>query len=347
LVVLDSLRQQVITGLAAGHLVRLFTGVILAGVRQLARGRLGREIGPSIARVLTWQRRYGEVCGPTENLLSTSVPVDPPATLLGKPSTYPTTYTPSLLSSIGRAQQRESLGLDEPPRFSGEDVWTGFELSWLNNNGKPHVAGVRIKVSCSSPCIVESKSLKLYLNSYAQTQFTNATEVLSTLNSDFAIAFRAPVLVELIDLARLGTPADKFPGTCLDDLDVVVQEYERNPELLELEDGVERIVNETVYSDLFRSLCPVTGQPDWASIMVQYRGRPIGRESLLLYLISYRNHRAFHETTIEQIFGDIAEACSTEQLTVYGRFLRRGGVEICPFRSDSEDIAPLIRLPRQ
>ena len=267
--------------------------------------------------------------------------------LLGQTGEYPETYTPSLLRSLDRAEQRERFRLGEELPFSGEDVWTGFELSWLNDKGKPQIAGVRIKVPCTSPCIVESKSLKLYLNSYAQTRFTNATEVLGTLNSDFAIAFRAPVMVELLELGQLAPPADQFPGTCLDNLDVSVDDYERNPLLLRLEEGDERSVRETVYTDLFRSVCPVTGQPDWASVMVEYMGRPIVRESLLRYLISFRCHRAFHETTIEQIFVDLMERCRPNQLTVYGRFLRRGGVDISPFRSNVEDVAPLMRLPRQ
>ena len=185
------------------------------------------------------------------------------------------------------------------------------------------------------------------MNSFGQTRFATATEVLGTLNSDFAIAFRAPVMVELLELGQLGVPADQFPGICLDGLDIAVEDYERNPLLLQLEEGVERVVKETVYTDLFRSVCPITGQPDWASIMVRYTGRPIMRESLLRYLVSFRCHRAFHETTVEQIFVDLMDRCRAEQLTVFGRFLRRGGVEICPFRSNVEDVAPLLRLPRQ
>lgn len=266
---------------------------------------------------------------------------------LGKNSEYPTTYTPSLLFSMERAETRSAMGISTELPFGGEDVWTAFELSWLNDKGRPHVAAVRIKVPCTSPCIVESKSVKLYLNSYAQTRFTSVPDVLGTLNSDFAIAFRSPVMVELLDVNHLGEAVDQFPGTCLDDLDVQIDRYERDARLLRLEEGDQRVVKETCYTNLFRSVCPVTGQPDWASVMVQYLGRPIVRESLLKYLVSFRCHQAFHETTVEQIYMDLQERCRPEQLTVFGRFLRRGGIDISPFRSNVEEIAPLTRLARQ
>lgn len=266
---------------------------------------------------------------------------------LGKDSEYPTTYTPSLLYSIERRENREAIGISEVLPFGGEDVWTAFELSWLNDKGRPEVAAVRIKIPCTSACIVESKSVKLYLNSYAQTRFTSLTDVLGTLNSDFAIAFRAPVMVELFEVNHLGEAIDHFPGVCLDDLDVRITDYERDPTLLRLEEGDQRVLKETFYSNLFRSVCPVTGQPDWASIQVQYLGRPIVRDTLLKYLVSYRCHRAFHETIVEQIYVDLQERCRPEQLTVFGRFLRRGGIDISPFRSNVEEIAPAMRLARQ
>ena len=220
-------------------------------------------------------------------------------------------------------------------------------MSWLNARGKPQIAGLRIKVRCTSPCLVESKSLKLYLNSFAQTKFTNKADVLSTLDSDLTVAFCAPIMVELLETGQLSTANNRFPGICIDGFDVDVSHYEREPTLLRLEEGDERMVKETLFSDLFRSLCPVTGQPDWASVMVQYTGRPIVRTSLLKYLISFRNHAAFHETTVEQIFLDLKKFCKCEQLSVLGCFLRRGGIDINPFRSDVEDVSPLVRLPRQ
>ncbi|MFP6815596.1 MAG: NADPH-dependent 7-cyano-7-deazaguanine reductase QueF [Pseudomonadales bacterium] len=275
------------------------------------------------------------------------MPVSPIDIPLGKDNEYPSTYTPSMLYSMERQEHRSTMGISEALPFGGEDVWTAFELSWLSNKGRPEVAAVRIKVPCTSPCIVESKSVKLYLNSFAQTRFNSWADVLAALNSDFAVAFRAPVMVELLELDRIGQPVDQFPGTCLDRLDINVTTYNRDPTLLQLEDGDQRIVNETLYTNLFRSICPITGQPDWASVMVQYLGRPIVRESLLKYLVSYRCHPAFHETTVEQIFVDLQESCRPEQLTIFGRFLRRGGIDISPFRSNVEEIAPVMRLSRQ
>lgn len=266
---------------------------------------------------------------------------------LGKAIRNPDTYTPSLLWAIERANGRDTFDLPETLPFGGEDIWTCYELSWLNARGKPQIAGLRIKVRCTSPCLVESKSLKLYLNSFAQTKFSNKVDVLSTLDSDLTIAFRAPIMVELIENGQLLTANNQFSGICLDGLNVEITHYEREPALLRLEDGDERMVSETLFSHLFRSLCPVTGQPDWASLMVQYVGRPIKKESLLKYLVSFRNHAAFHESTVEQIFLDLKKYCRCEQLSVLGCFLRRGGIDINPFRSDMEEVAPLMRLPRQ
>ncbi len=266
---------------------------------------------------------------------------------LGRAARNIGTYTPSLLCAIERANGRDSFNLPVALPFSGEDVWTCYELSWLDERGKPQIAGLRIKVRCTSPCLVESKSLKLYLNSFAQTKFANKAAVLSTLDSDLTVAFRAPIMVELLESSQLSIANHQFPGTCLDDLETEVTHYEREPMLLRLEEGDERMVKETLFSHLFRSLCPLTGQPDWASVRVEYVGRPIVRESLLKYLVSFRNHAAFHEATVEQIFLDLKKYCRCEQLSVLGCFLRRGGIEINPFRSDVEEVAPLVRLPRQ
>ena len=264
---------------------------------------------------------------------------------LGKDVGYVDTYTPSLLRSIDRALARESAGIPEALPFRGEDLWTCYELSWLNAKGKPEVAIVTLRVPCSSPCIVESKSLKLYLNSYAQTHFASRSEVMSALDSDLGVAFRAPVIVTLHDVGR-PIEAAQFPGRSLDHLDVEVERYSISPDSLALDEGdVE--VREALHTNLFRSMCPVTGQPDWASVLVQYVGRRIAPESLLRYLVSYRTHAAFHEDTIERIFVDLRNRCAPTHLTVYGRFLRRGGIDINPYRSTDADSAPAFRLPRQ
>lgn len=268
---------------------------------------------------------------------------------LGKESRYVATYTPSVLRSIARADARTPMGIGDPLPFSGEDAWNCYEFSWLDPQGKPEVAMLRIQAPCNSSHMVESKSLKLYLNSFAQTRFSGRAELLKTLDADLALSFHSPVIVAMLDVehgAERQPLHVQMPGHCVDHLDVACDVYERDPALLSCE-ATETIVRETLHSHVFRSVCPITGQPDWASVLVQYVGRPIVAESLLRYLVSYRNHAAFHESTIEQIFVDVSVRCAPEQLTVYGRFLRRGGIDINPFRSTHEYIAPDLRLPRQ
>lgn len=265
---------------------------------------------------------------------------------LGQPTDYPTTYTPSLLHSMNRDMARAKVGVTDVQALRGEDVWTGYEFSWLNMQGKPMVAGLRLRVPCQSAAIVESKSVKLYLGSFTQTRFESLADVQRTLDQDITLAFRSPVLLELLELVHLNSTAPELPGTCLDDLDVRTDVYEHDPSLLHRDDS-DVTVHETLHTHLFRSLCPVTAQPDWASVIVEYTGEPINRAALLKYLISYRTHQAFHETTIEQIYSDIKARCAPERLSVYGRFQRRGGLDINPFRSDFSDTAPLWRTPRQ
>jgi len=265
---------------------------------------------------------------------------------LGKDVEYPTTYTPSLLRSIDRAKLRTSLGATVVPAFHGEDTWNCYEFSWLNPKGRPDVAVVKLRVGCNSAAIVESKSLKLYLNSFAQTVFATRAEVLTTLNSDLSIAFRAPVIIDLLDVEQAAEPVGQLPGKSLDDLDVDVEVYHWCPDLLDIEAGAVT-VRQAFHTNLFRCICPVTHQPDWASVLVQYVGHRISAESLLRYLVSFRHHAAFHEATIEQIFIDIMQRCAPEHLTVYGRFLRRGGIDINPYRSTDESSAPQVRLLRQ
>jgi 7-cyano-7-deazaguanine reductase len=265
---------------------------------------------------------------------------------LGKDVEYPTTYTPSLLRSIDRARLRTSFGTKDVPAFHGEDTWNCYEFSWLNPRGRPDVAVVKMRVPCNSAAIVESKSMKLYLNSFSQTVFATRAELLTTLNSDLSLAFRAPVIIDLFDVEQAADPVGQLPGKSLDDLDADVEVYHWCPDMLEVEAGAVT-VRQAFHTNLFRSICPVTGQPDWASVLVQYVGHRISAAGLLRYLVSYRNHAAFHETTIEQIFVDITRRCAPEHLTVYGRFLRRGGIDINPFRSNTESSAPPVRLLRQ
>lgn len=265
---------------------------------------------------------------------------------LGVKSEYPATYTPSLLHSIERATARATVAVSQARDLRGEDLWTGYEFSWLDTQGKPLVAGIRLRVPCQSAAIVESKSVKLYLNSFSQTKFESQAAVLRTLDQDISLAFRSPVIIELLELSQLAAPVHQMAGVCLDDLDIVTSTYERDPSFLKITDD-DLSVHEAFHSHLFRSLCPVTSQPDWATIGIEYSGSPLDRKGLLKYLISYRNHQAFHETTIEQIFCDIRTMCRPQKLSVYGRFQRRGGLDINPFRSSGEDSAPVCRLPRQ
>lgn len=248
------------------------------------------------------------------------------------------------------------MGLGEDLPFCGEDLWTGYELSWLDAGGKPEVCGLRLRVPCTSPNIVESKSLKLYLNGLAQDRFADRGEVRTTLMADLGPLLGGVVGVELPDLEGLAASPNGPLGESLDGLELRTAEYERNPLLLRCLEGganakpsaqAESKVAETWHTHLFRSLCPVTGQPDWASLVVAYRGPAIAPQSLLAYLVSYRCHAAFHEEVVERIFLDIQARCAPEQLTVCGHFLRRGGLDINPFRSTEAAAAPVRRLPRQ
>ncbi|MEQ9452741.1 MAG: NADPH-dependent 7-cyano-7-deazaguanine reductase QueF [Pseudomonadales bacterium] len=265
---------------------------------------------------------------------------------LGKKSDYVDTYTPSLLHSIARSEARHNAGLTPVPDMLGEDVWTGYEFSWINTDGKPVICGLRVRVSCQSKAIVESKSFKLYLMSFANTRFANRTEVLSTLDQDLSVAFQAPVMVELMELTQMEATTASMPGRCLDELDVRCSSYERNPDLL-THGAADVQVRESVYTHLFRTLCPVTGQPDWASVAIEYAGPAIDSAGLLKYLVSFRNHAGFHETAIETIYADLLSRYDLSTLSVYGRFQRRGGLDINPFRSSSETSAPIYRMARQ
>jgi 7-cyano-7-deazaguanine reductase len=268
---------------------------------------------------------------------------------LGKATDYPDRYDPALLFPIERAAQREAIGLSGAPPFRGVDLWTAYEISWLDARGKPQLAVGRFGVSADSPAIVESKSLKLYLGSFAQEHFSTADTLERRIADDLERACGAVVHVELTPAAAFGGFALKeLPGESLDGLDVAFDAYEPVPELLRAGSAETEETEETLRSALFRSNCPVTGQPDYADVMVRYRGPRVDRDGLLRYLISYRKHAAFHETCVEKIFVDVLERCRPRALTVHARFLRRGGIDINPFRSNFES-APTAtaRTPRQ
>lgn len=276
--------------------------------------------------------------------------------LLGLSVRQPSTRAPSLLCPIPRAEGRRRLGLDADLPFRGEDLWTGYELSWLDARGKPEVSGLRLRIPCTSPNILESKSLKLYLNGLAQDRFRDREEVRQTLLADLGPVLGAALGVELLDLEDLGRAQSSPPGKSLDGLELKAAQQARAPLLLRCLEGDadgktgvggKARIAETWHTHLFRSLCPVTGQPDWASLVVAYRGPAIAAESLLAYLVSYRSHAAFHEEVIEQVFLDIQQRCRPQQLSVSGHFLRRGGLDINPFRSTEAAAAPVRRLSRQ
>ena len=269
---------------------------------------------------------------------------------LGKSSQYNGIYTPSLLYPIQRQPIWEGLGLD-PERlpFSGADVWNSYEVSWLTPSGKPEVAAVEFVFPLTGTSrIVESKSFKLYLNSLNQTVFSDRSEVLRTLESDLSVTAQAPVMVRVLDMHRLQQLGiARLPGECLDDLDVAIDSYEYNPELLQLASAGGR-VRETLNSHLLKSNCPVTGQPDWASVMISYAGPALDRANLLRYLVSFREHADFHEQCVERIFLDLQRVLGQDcELTVYARYLRRGGLDINPWRSNQPGMPDNLRLARQ
>ncbi len=258
-----------------------------------------------------------------------------------------TTYTPSLLESIPRKTQRQTLGITEDALpFKGLDTWNAYEFTWLGPRGKPEVALAQFQIPGKSVNLIESKSLKLYLGSYSGTTFGHRNEVISTLESDLTLAARAPVSVSLIAPEQVQQEGiGLLVGTTLDNLDIEVSEYYWNPDFLEIESNT--IVRESVYTHLFRALCPMTGQPDIASVLIQYNGNIISHEGLLKYLISYREHAEFAEQITERIFVDIMNRCSPSRLGVSTRFSRRGGIDINSHRMHEESLPSDVRLWRQ
>lgn len=275
----------------------------------------------------------------------------PEHSLLGQQVVQSREYDPGLLYPIPRRTGREAIGLTDPdhPPFGGVDVWNLYELSWLDANGKPVVALGVLSVPASSPFLVESKSLKLYLNSLNFMRFAHRGDVVVRVESDLSDILQAPVQLVLFAPDQLAqTTLGQLPGDCLDDLPLVFDAdtaFAFNPLHLQADSG--HIVEEALHSNLLRSTCPVTGQPDWASVLIRYRGPAINHGGLLRYLVSYREHSGFHEQCVEQIFIDLLRQCEPFQLTVYARYTRRGGIDINPFRSSHELYSGNIRLSRQ
>jgi len=268
--------------------------------------------------------------------------------MLGKPAKAVSKYTPSLLYPIAREKLRSGLIID-PERlpFQGADLWTAYELSWLNRDGKPEVGVIQIRVPCSSRAIVESKSLKLYLASFSQTPFTSAYDVVRTLEADLSVTTGTQVVVDLLSISQaLQAGVGTFAGDCLDTLKIHIDTYRPDPGLLESEEDP-RPLSQSVYSNLLRSVCPVTGQPDIGSVQIVYSGARIDQASLLRYIVSFREYEAFHEQCVERMFLDILDRCRPKDLMVYARYLRRGGVDINPYRTTGRNNPDHIRLARQ
>ncbi|WP_392539001.1 NADPH-dependent 7-cyano-7-deazaguanine reductase QueF [Legionella sp. 227] len=268
---------------------------------------------------------------------------------LGKKSAYDETYNPNRLYPIPRAGKRQEIGVD-PTRlpFYGFDCWNHYEVSWLNAKGKPMVAIAELFYECNSPNLIESKSLKLYFNSFNNTRISSVSELENTIKKDIQERVGAEVWVKIhhMDSSEQFSIQQSLVGDSLDQLDIECSVYLVEPAFLSVSNEV---VEETLYSNLLKSNCLVTNQPDWGSVQIAYKGKKINREGLLKYLVSYRNHNEFHEQCIERIFVDIMNYCKPEKLTVYGRYTRRGGLDINPYRSTEKTsfIGKNLRLIRQ
>ncbi|KTD70193.1 MAG: NADPH-dependent 7-cyano-7-deazaguanine reductase QueF [Legionella steelei] len=268
---------------------------------------------------------------------------------LGKKSAYDDTYNPNRLYPIPRAGKRQEIGVDPSKLpFYGFDCWNHYEVSWLNAKGKPMVAIAELFYECNSPNLIESKSLKLYFNSFNNTRIHSVSELENTIKRDLQERVGAEVWVNihLLDSTNQFAIQPSFAGDLLDDLDIECSIYHVEPSFLFVS---EELVEESLYSNLLKSNCLVTNQPDWGSVQIAYKGKKINREGLLKYLVSFRNHNEFHEQCIERIFVDIMNYCQPEQLTVYGRYTRRGGLDINPYRSTEKSsfVGKNLRLVRQ
>lgn len=269
---------------------------------------------------------------------------------LGKTTDYSTQYNANLLQAVPRNLNRDSLNItaDTLP-FSGEDVWYGYELSWLNIKGKPVVAIAEFRFECTSPNIVESKSFKLYLNSLNQTTFKNHQHVKDILVKDLSACSGCEAKVSLFKVDNC--PALELiqpPAKCIDELEVTIEHYDYQASLLIQNKSTDKaFTEETLVSHLLKSNCLITNQPDWASIYITYKGEQISHSALLKYLVSFRQHNEFHEQCVERIFCDLKKHFKLQQLTLFARYTRRGGLDINPFRSTHLTKAPNARTIRQ
>jgi len=266
---------------------------------------------------------------------------------LGQQTTYPTHFDSQLLLGVPRARNRKPIGIDaDQLPFSGIDYWNGYELSWLNDKGLPQVAIAAFEVPVESPNLIESKSFKLYLNSYNEHQWASWTQVQTQLSKDLSACAGGSVKVTLYPVDSPDLPAmGGLPGDCIDQQDIQIETYDYAPQLLQLTPAQTK-VEETLHSHLLKSNCLITNQPDWGSVTIHYRGPQLDRAALLRYLISFRRHNEFHEQCVERIFMDLQQL-GIKELTVYARYTRRGGLDINPFRSNFEQPPAQIRNQRQ
>ena len=265
---------------------------------------------------------------------------------LGKSTEYATSYDPSLLFAVARQDARSAMDLGDDLPFTGADLWTAWELTWLDASGKPVVATARFSIDAASPNIVESKSLKLYLNSFSMMRYPGSENVANVIHEDLSRMTESDVAVDVQLLENHNKhTVSVLPGTCIDGEAMTSAPDRVNADILRC--ASELVVREELHSHLLRSNCPVTNQPDMGSVLVRYRGPKIDPAALMTYIVSYRQHNDFHEACVERMFIDIKSRCDPETLTVYALFNRRGGLDINPFRTDAGDTAPDIRLWRQ
>lgn len=264
---------------------------------------------------------------------------------LGKTSDYPEHYTPGVLVGIERAEARRALGIGATLPFQGEDLWNAWEVTWLDAGGRPRTATAEIRIGAESPNLVESKSLKLYLNSFTMETCASMADLAEHIAADLAAVAGLPVGVSLQPPPIAAVTIEPLPGDCIDNQTASFEAGAVDPSPLGVT-GTE-VIEERLHSHLLRSLCPVTGQPDFGSVLVDYRGRRIDRAGLLRYIVSYRRHRDFHEACVERMFIDISERCGCARLAVTARFNRRGGIDINPYRSSDASAAANLRTWRQ
>lgn len=267
---------------------------------------------------------------------------------LGKKSSYIDQYEPSLLFPIPREVKRKEIGVEDPIPFFGQDTWNAYELSWLSKSGKPEVGIAQVNIDCNSKNILESKSFKLYLNSFNNTRFESIDNVKTTILEDLRRAACGEITMEIFFLDYfLNQKIETFQGECLDTLDIKCDAFEIDAGILTV--NANKVVKEVFYSNLLKSNCLVTGQPDWGSIEISYQGPQINRENFLQYIVSFRNHNEFHEQCVERIYMDLFKHCHPSELMVRARYTRRGGLDINPTRSSNKNCLndKNIRMSRQ